>query len=248
MCWGNNDSGQLGNNSTTGSSTPVQVTGLTSGAIAVSAGDASACAVLAGGAVSCWGSNQGGQLGNNSKTNSPIPVHVTGTGADVTSTTACNDLTTTMMATCSYAQAASPTQPRQSDLAPPPDGTYILTNATWYGQAAQPGTSCEMLVRIAGTQMDVFSSGFKGNMPGTATYTIGWVTGGPWVNMTQTCPADGSYDPLTSMAAHFEGGAAAQLGYNTVGGGLILGQEAIDPNVAGSGWGGNPIIYTFAKQ
>lgn len=53
-CWGDNTAGQLGNDSTTGSATPVTVSGIT-GAIAVSAGWNHACALLVSGAVWCWG-------------------------------------------------------------------------------------------------------------------------------------------------------------------------------------------------
>lgn len=63
QCWGYNGSGQLGNNSRISSSTPVQVTGLTSGATAVSAGLSSACAITATG-VQCWGDNTYGALGS----------------------------------------------------------------------------------------------------------------------------------------------------------------------------------------
>jgi len=78
QCWGRNSSGQLGNGSTTDSDVPVQVMGLTSGVTAVAAGDSSACAVTAGGAVECWGSNMDGQLGNGSFTDSAVPVQVSG--------------------------------------------------------------------------------------------------------------------------------------------------------------------------
>jgi alpha-tubulin suppressor-like RCC1 family protein len=76
-CWGYNQFGQLGNNSTTDSYTPVAV-GLSSAATSVSTGAEHACAVLDTGAVECWGHNQYGQLGNNSTTDSSVPVPVSG--------------------------------------------------------------------------------------------------------------------------------------------------------------------------
>jgi alpha-tubulin suppressor-like RCC1 family protein len=76
-CWGNNSLGQLGNGSTTNSSTPVDVTGLTSGVAAVSA-SRHACALTNSGGVKCWGANSYGQLGNGTTTASTTPVDVTG--------------------------------------------------------------------------------------------------------------------------------------------------------------------------
>ena len=77
-CWGRNDYGQLGNGTTTDSSVPVPVNAFTGGATAVSitAGNAHTCAVLNTGAVNCWGYNGIGQLGNNSLTDSSVPVKV----------------------------------------------------------------------------------------------------------------------------------------------------------------------------
>jgi alpha-tubulin suppressor-like RCC1 family protein len=77
-CWGNNAYGQLGNNSTTSSNTPVSVSGIASGATAVSVGATHACA-LVGTSVKCWGRNVYGELGNNTVANSSVPVAVTGT-------------------------------------------------------------------------------------------------------------------------------------------------------------------------
>jgi hypothetical protein len=67
----------LGNGSTTNSSTPVQVSGITN-ATGVTAGTDHACAVLASGTVQCWGQNGAGELGNGSTTNSLTPVTVLG--------------------------------------------------------------------------------------------------------------------------------------------------------------------------
>ena len=88
-CWGTNAHGQLGNGTTTDSpTTPVDVTGITGATTSVAGGDHS-CAVIAGGAVRCWGRNTDGQLGNGTTTSSNVPVPVTGlTGAvDVTAGT-----------------------------------------------------------------------------------------------------------------------------------------------------------------
>src|SRR5580658_9925120 len=102
QCWGSNGYLQLGNvpgaalgtcsaevcggigcttERVSCSTTPVALSGL-SGVTAISVGYYSACALLSGGTVECWGWNAFGQLGNGTMTNSSIAVPVTGlTGA-----------------------------------------------------------------------------------------------------------------------------------------------------------------------
>jgi serine/threonine-protein kinase len=80
-CWGGNDKGQLGNNSTVSSSLPVTVVGL-SNVIALSLGQQYSCALTASYQLYCWGYNNHGQLGNNSITDSLVPVLI---AANVTS-------------------------------------------------------------------------------------------------------------------------------------------------------------------
>ncbi len=72
-CWGLDDAGQLGtgipytDSKMQASNVPVDVKGISSGATAVSVGGSAACAIVAGGAVKCWGLDEYGQLGNDSQ-------------------------------------------------------------------------------------------------------------------------------------------------------------------------------------
>jgi alpha-tubulin suppressor-like RCC1 family protein len=82
--WGVNHYGQLGNNSTTNSSVPVVIdrTGVLAGktVVAVAAGAYHNLALCADGTLAAWGYNNYGALGNNSTTNSSVPVLVNQTG------------------------------------------------------------------------------------------------------------------------------------------------------------------------
>jgi hypothetical protein len=77
-CWGYNLDGELGNNSTTESRVPVDVVGLSTGVVAISSDGMHTCAITSAGRATCWGDNANGQLGNNSTTDSLVPVDVVG--------------------------------------------------------------------------------------------------------------------------------------------------------------------------
>jgi alpha-tubulin suppressor-like RCC1 family protein len=84
-CWGNNGQGQLGDGTgTSGASSlvPVNVSGL-SGVTALAISGDHGCAIIAAGAVRCWGFNPSGEVGDGTSGNiRNAPVTVTGlTGA-----------------------------------------------------------------------------------------------------------------------------------------------------------------------
>ena len=93
-CWGYNYYGQLGNNSTTNRSAPVDVVGLTSGVASITGGGSHTCAVTTSGGAKCWGRDHYGQLGNGiTYTQYSGPVDVVGLTSGVASLTGGNSHT-----------------------------------------------------------------------------------------------------------------------------------------------------------
>ena len=80
FCWGANQSGQLGNNSTVDSFFPGGVNGLGNDVLALTAGEAHTCALKADGTVMCWGDNSNYQLAVGAPAQSLVPI-VSFTGA-----------------------------------------------------------------------------------------------------------------------------------------------------------------------
>lgn len=94
-CWGTNPSGQLGNDSTTASDTPVQVCTDCSAdpkeyltnVVALASGASHNCALTTADEVWCWGSNAKGELGDGTYTNRDEATKIT-TISDVTAVSA----------------------------------------------------------------------------------------------------------------------------------------------------------------
>ncbi len=74
---------RLGDNSTTQRLTPVDVSGLASGVVAIGAAGRHTCALSTLGGVRCWGYNFYGQLGDNFSAWSLAPVDVAGLASGV---------------------------------------------------------------------------------------------------------------------------------------------------------------------
>ena len=78
FCWGQNDQGRLGIGFAGGTyNSPQQVQTAVSFA-SISAGQATTCALDAGGAAYCWGNGGDGRIGDNTQNSSSTPVAVTG--------------------------------------------------------------------------------------------------------------------------------------------------------------------------
>ncbi len=81
LCWGGNSSGQLGDGTIVGRTSPVQVIGIDGDAEltsveAVGLGGHHSCAVLTDSRLTCWGLNDLGQVGDGSDIDRPAPVRV----------------------------------------------------------------------------------------------------------------------------------------------------------------------------
>jgi hypothetical protein len=86
LCWGDNNAGQLGDGTRTFRNTPVAVSGQGSGVQSIALGYYHSCSLSTAGAVSCWGYNAVGALGDGSTGDAnnarltPVPVVGLGSG------------------------------------------------------------------------------------------------------------------------------------------------------------------------
>jgi alpha-tubulin suppressor-like RCC1 family protein len=76
-CWGYNNAGQVGDNTTVNRTHPTLVRNLT-GVTDIEAGARHTCAIYGSGSVSCWGQGSSGQIGDGSTANRPVPTQVFG--------------------------------------------------------------------------------------------------------------------------------------------------------------------------
>ena len=82
-CWGQNNKGQLGDNSVNPRSLPADLAGALLGFANVATGGAHTCALTTGSGVKCWGDNISGQIGDATNTQRNVAVDVNGLNSGV---------------------------------------------------------------------------------------------------------------------------------------------------------------------
>jgi alpha-tubulin suppressor-like RCC1 family protein len=84
VCWGGNETGQLGDGTTADRAFAAPISGLGGEVTQVVTGFSSTCAITTGGALLCWGRNDTGAIGDGtSEAMHTTPTQVLGLGADV---------------------------------------------------------------------------------------------------------------------------------------------------------------------
>ena len=128
QCWGSSLNGQVGNG-TSGANVlaPAAVSGLSGTVLDLAVGANHACAVIATGAVQCWGANTLGQLGVNDQTDRSAAATVSSLTVSTTTTT-----------TTSSSSSSSSTSSTTTTVAPP--GTSPTTSPAASTTSTAPST------------------------------------------------------------------------------------------------------------
>jgi alpha-tubulin suppressor-like RCC1 family protein/Tol biopolymer transport system component len=217
QCWGANYDGRLGNGGNVNSAVPVDVQGLGDvDVLALALGASHACALLQGGAVKCWGSNELGQLGDGSTTTRPLPVDVSGLSSGVTAIAA------GYMHTCAIAAAGAlkcwgannTGQLGVGDTAAhrvPTDVVGLASGVQGLGLSEQH--SCALL---AGGAVKCWGASFFGLLLGDASQSDRLVPGDvPSLRSGVTAIAGGSYSTCVVAGGGLQCWGAYPVGDNT---------------------------------
>lgn len=123
QCWGRNQYGQVGNG-TSGSNVlaPAAVSALAGTVLDLAVGANHACAVIATGAVQCWGANSIGQLGVNDQTDRSAAATVVSITVSTT--------TTSSSTSTSTSTSTSPATPLQQVVTTSPTGNAATNQST----------------------------------------------------------------------------------------------------------------------
>ncbi|WP_019868672.1 RCC1 domain-containing protein [Salinispora oceanensis] len=174
LAWGANSSGQLGDGTTTPSSTPVSVD-LPAGTTitAVAAGDRHSLAVTSTGTVLAWGLSLTGQLGDGTTTNSSTPVAVDlPAGTTITAVAAGNAHSLALTSTGTMLAWGANSSGQLGDGTTTPSSTPIavdLPTATTITAIAASSSSHSLAVTSTGTML-AWGANFTGQL-GNGTTT-----------------------------------------------------------------------------
>ena len=183
-CWGLNSKGQLGDGTTSNSSTPVKVAGLT-GAVQIALGDGYTCALLASGDVQCWGLNAFGELGNGGTTDSKSPVQVSGltsgvqaiSGADASVCAVLQSAQVDCWGDNTSGELGNGSTGGQSDTPGPVLGGAFASDGATIGLGSFGSTSCALDAGEVAECWGFNNDGEAGNGTTTSTGTPGVVQG-----------------------------------------------------------------------
>jgi alpha-tubulin suppressor-like RCC1 family protein len=183
-CWGLNSAGQLGDGTTSNSSTPVKVAGLT-GVVQIAMGDAYTCALLAGGDVQCWGANTFGELGNGGTTSSTSPVQVSGltsgvqaiSGGDASACAVLQSAQVDCWGDNTSGELGNGSTGGQSDTPGLVQGGAFSSDGASIGLGSFGSTSCALDANEVAECWGFNADGEAGNGTTTNTGTPGVVTG-----------------------------------------------------------------------
>jgi len=126
MCWGLGSEGQMGNGGTSSSTTPTMVSTI-SGAVALTTGQAHACAWIGTCTVKCWGGNSSGAVGDGTLSNRTTPVTVLVCATPTPTPTATIPSTPTYTPTPPTPTATIPSTPTYTPTPPTPTPTPTYT-------------------------------------------------------------------------------------------------------------------------
>jgi alpha-tubulin suppressor-like RCC1 family protein len=183
-CWGLNSKGQLGDGTTSNSSTPVKVAGLT-GAVQIALGDGYTCALLASGDVQCWGLNAFGELGNGGTTDSKSPVQVSGltsgvqaiSGGDASVCAVLQSAQVDCWGDNTSGELGNGSTGGQSDTPGPVLGGAFASDGATIGLGSFGSTSCALDAGEVAECWGFNNDGEAGNGTTTSTGTPGVVQG-----------------------------------------------------------------------
>ncbi|WP_027660832.1 RCC1 domain-containing protein [Salinispora fenicalii] len=194
LAWGYNSAGQLGDGSTTDSSTPVAVdlpTGTT--ITTVAAGDRHSLAVTSAGTVLAWGNNAFGQLGDGTTANKSTPIAVDlPTGSTITAAAGTRHSLAIVPSTSTTTLQATPPNPT-------PDQPVTLTATVTCTGSTPTGT-----VTFHDDTTTLDTEPLTGNPTTTATLTVTHLAPGTHhiqarYNGDSNCPASTSNPTVVTV-------------------------------------------------